>query len=214
MLIVTGRANTMRRGLLIRDHRRFVRMTSQTGLDRTLALMWFVALDAVRMLVPLLRLVAIHAIASGLRFRVALMASEAVRVTGLRPRSNSCVFLFVAVRACGPRNLEFVRLVARGAILVTARKHCRGLRWHLAFVAARAQLWSLWSRPVYCVTRGAPRVAFDCRLAMLRHDALVAPLAVHSATSVRSVWRMRVVTQATRVDVTVGSVCADDFLAD
>ena len=66
--------------------------------------MRFVTLDAIRVPVVLLRLVAIDTVARGLRFRMALMACEAIRVTRVCPRRQCLIFLLVASRAVNTRH--------------------------------------------------------------------------------------------------------------
>ena len=213
VLVMTRKADPVWRGLLFGNRRRFIGVTTQASLHCGLALVWFMALDAIRMAVRLLGLVAIDAIARWLGFRVALVTGQAIRVARGRPCRNRRVFLLVALRAGGAQNLEDVGLVATRAILVAARERARSLGRNLAFVTTSAEPWSLGTRPVHFVTCRAIRVALDRRLAMLSHDSLVAPLAIHTPTPVRRIRRVRVVAEPARVDVAVRGIGTDNSLA-
>jgi len=101
VLVMTRKADSVWRGLLVGNRRRFIGVTTQASLHCGLALVWFMALDAIRMAVRLLGLVAVDAIARWLGFRVALVAGQAIRVARGRPCRNRRVFLLVALRAGG-----------------------------------------------------------------------------------------------------------------
>jgi len=106
-----------------------------------------------------------------------------------------------------------VGLVATRAILVAARERARSLGGNLAFVTTSAEPGSLRTRPVHFVTCRAIRVTLDRRLAMLSHDSLVAPLAIHTPAPVRRIRRVRVVAEPARVDVAVRGIGSDNSLA-
>ena len=96
----------MRCRLLITNCGCLLRVTRDACFDGGLALMWFVALDAIWVTVVLLRFVAIDAVARRLRLGMSSMTSEAVRVMGVRPGRYCLTFLLVAGGAVNSRNFE------------------------------------------------------------------------------------------------------------
>lgn len=96
----------MRSRLLITNCGGLLRVTPDACLDGRLALMRFVALDAIGVTMVLLRLVAIDAVARWLRLGMSSMTSEAIRVMGVRPCRYRLTFLLVAGGAVNSRNFE------------------------------------------------------------------------------------------------------------
>jgi len=138
VLIMARCTQVMWSGLLIAYGCGLFGVTSDTSLDRQLALVRLVALNAVGVAMVLLSRVAINAIARSFCLRMALMASQAVRVSCVGPSRDCFLFLLVAIGTIGASYPENVRLVAARAILVVTRQYIGAGYGHLSLVALRA----------------------------------------------------------------------------
>ena len=128
----------MRSRFLIAYRRRLFRVTTDTGFDGSFALMGLVTFDAIGVTVVLLSRMTIDAIAGGFGLGMALMASEAVRVSRVGPGRDRFLFLLVAICTVSASYPEYMRLVAARTIFVVTRKDVGTTDWHLSLVALRA----------------------------------------------------------------------------
>lgn len=203
MWIMTGRAQMVRDRALRAHGRRLIAVATIAKLNLGFALVRLVARGAFRVTMPALSLVAVRTNARRLCLGMPLVAAETVRVPGVGPRRYNFALRLVTARTRCARHLENVGLVAAGTILVTSRQHRRARRGHLLLMTPGTKCRCLRTRPVYLMAGGTPRVSFDCELLLLRGNTLVAPLTIHPAPARAFIGHMRVMTEATGIDITV-----------
>ncbi len=119
----------------------------------------------------------------------------------------------VAMNAIGCSTLENMRLVALRTIVVVARKCHPRSGTRLIVMAWQAEVGCLRPGPMNLMTCRALRMARGMRLTHLRGRVAVTSRTVRTPTAPDSVLSMRVVTEATRVDVAVRYLGRDDMTA-